>query len=108
MACWCIEVDDKACGLHVSSLSMCAVMGLHIYIAVEGLDWDYEYSILMSLWNEVQDGICWMLSYYDVIGSLDLYVVFKWVTRLSVIHVVSCVKYVSYDLWCFHECLGLS
>ena len=35
------EVND-ACGLLMSLLSMCEVMGLHIYIALVGLDVDYE------------------------------------------------------------------
>ena len=36
------EVNDKACGLFVSLVRMCEVMRLHMYIALVGLDWDYE------------------------------------------------------------------
>ena len=36
------ELDVKACGLIIGLLSMCEVMGLHMYIALVGLDWDYE------------------------------------------------------------------
>ena len=39
-----IDIWSKlyVCGLLVSELSMCDVMGLHMYIALVGLDWDYE------------------------------------------------------------------
>ena len=35
------EVSD-ACDLFVSLLSLCEIMGLQMYIALVGLDWDYE------------------------------------------------------------------
>ena len=34
------ELDVKNCGLMIDLLSMCKVMGLHIYIALIDLDWD--------------------------------------------------------------------
>ena len=36
------EVHVKACSLLVGLLSMCVVMGLHMYIEIVGLDGDYE------------------------------------------------------------------
>ena len=36
------ELDIKVCGLMIGLLSMCEVMGLHMYIALVYLDWDYE------------------------------------------------------------------
>ena len=35
------DVNNKACGLLMSLLSMCEVMGLHMYIELVGLDQDY-------------------------------------------------------------------
>ena len=35
------EVNDDACGLFLGLLSMCEAMGLHMYIELVGLDWDY-------------------------------------------------------------------
>ena len=34
--------SDKACGLMIALISMCEVMGIHIYIALGDLDWDCE------------------------------------------------------------------
>ena len=36
------EMSDNACVPIVGLLSMCEVMGLHMYIALVGLDSDYE------------------------------------------------------------------
>ena len=36
------ELDVKACGLMIGLLSMCEVMGLHMYIALVALEWDCE------------------------------------------------------------------
>ena len=36
------EVNDDACGLFMSLQCMCEVMGLHMYIALVGLDFDCE------------------------------------------------------------------
>ena len=36
------EVSDSACGFSVGLLSMCKVMGIHMYVALAGLDWYYE------------------------------------------------------------------
>ena len=36
------ELDVKACGLMIVLLSILDVMGLHMYIALVDLDWDYE------------------------------------------------------------------
>ena len=36
------ELDVNACGLMIGLISMCEVMGLHMYIALVGLDSDYE------------------------------------------------------------------
>ena len=33
------KLDVKACGLIISLLSMCEVIGLHVYIAILELDW---------------------------------------------------------------------
>ena len=41
------EVSD-ACGIFVSSHSICEVMGLGMYTALVGLDWDYEQFLIMS------------------------------------------------------------
>ena len=35
------EVNDNSSDLVVSLLSMSEVMGIHMYIALVGLDWDY-------------------------------------------------------------------
>lgn len=35
-------VNDDDYGLLVSLISMCEVMGPHMYISLVGLDWDYE------------------------------------------------------------------
>ena len=42
------EVTD-GCGLFLSLLSMCEVLGLHMYIALVAIYWDYEYGLMMSL-----------------------------------------------------------
>ncbi len=36
------ELYGKAFGLMIGLLSMCEVMGLHMYIALVELDWDCE------------------------------------------------------------------
>ena len=36
------EVQVKACSFVVGLLSICEVMGLHMYIEIGGLDRDYE------------------------------------------------------------------
>ena len=36
------EWDVKAGGVMIGLLSMCAVMGLHMYITLVELDWDCE------------------------------------------------------------------
>ena len=36
------ELKYDAYGLILSLLSLCEVMGLHIYVALVGLAWDYE------------------------------------------------------------------
>ena len=36
------ELDVKACGLMIGLLSMCEVIGLHMYIALIDLDWDCQ------------------------------------------------------------------
>ena len=37
----------KAFGLMIGLLSMCEVMGLHMYIALVDLDWDCEEGLMM-------------------------------------------------------------
>ena len=36
------ELKYDAYGLFLSLLSLCGIMGLHVYVALVGLDWDYE------------------------------------------------------------------
>ena len=36
------ELDVNVCGLMIYPLSICEVMGLHVYIALVDLDWYYE------------------------------------------------------------------
>ena len=36
------ELDVKACGLMIGLLSMCVVMGFHMYIALVDFDWNCE------------------------------------------------------------------
>ena len=36
------DLDVKACGLMIGLLSMCEVMGLHMYIALVDIDWGHE------------------------------------------------------------------
>ena len=39
----------KAFGLMIGLLSMCEVMGLHMYIALVDLDWDCEEGLMIGL-----------------------------------------------------------
>ena len=36
------ELNDKVSGLMKGLLSMCGVIGLHMYIALVDLDWNFE------------------------------------------------------------------
>ena len=64
------EVNDNTCGMFMSLLSMCEVMGLHMYIALVGLDLGLWVGLMMSLCNEVQ---VW---YYWLFPPMMLFVVF--------------------------------
>ena len=41
------EFDVKIYGVMMGLLSMCEVMGLHMYIALVDLDWDCEEGLMM-------------------------------------------------------------
>ena len=41
------ELDVKACGLIISSLSMCEVRGIRMYIPVVDLDLDCDKGLIM-------------------------------------------------------------
>ena len=47
------EFDVKGCALMIGLLSVCEVIGLHIYIALVDLDLYWEYGIIVH-WCEVK------------------------------------------------------
>ena len=95
-------VVNDACGLFVSFLSICVVMAIHMYIVLVGLDWDYEWSLMMCLWSEVQ------VFYYWLLPFMMLFVVFTCMLYWSksymwlMKYVGSYVKYVCHEMLWFY------
>ena len=73
------ELNYDAYGLFLSLLSLCGVMGLHIYLALVGLDWDYEQGFCYVLMKWSPSMLLFTIASYNVIGSVDLHVFFEWV-----------------------------
>ena len=76
------ELNDKVCGVMKVLLSICGVMGIHMYIALVGKDWGHEQGLIMMyvrwshykcklMWLTVQPIDSWLTCVFDMLCLYD-------------------------------------